>query len=232
MSFSVKRIVGSAVTVILLGFNANFASADDYSEHLAKKYIETAFKRNSGLVKFAVSPRVTFICPESNCTSTVKNTRQLMPEAVFSEVSTKNPNNNEVLIFFESKNSQESSRFVELARQSYSNEVSESSWGEPPCAVTQFAQGNEVKNLVISVQLDEGEFNNTSCIMAELIRGSGGQVAGSYPKYSEQFRKMSEQAYSAFRTGANFFLRVHWSPNLKPGASKEDAKKFIIDRIR
>lgn len=232
MSFGVKEMIKCTIIVILLGFNASTASADDYSERLAEKYIETAFRGNSGLVKFAVAPRVTFVCPESNCVNTVKSIKELMPQQAFSEVSTRSSGSSEILVVFESRNSHESAEFVEIARQSYSKEVDKSTWGEPVCSVTQFTQGNEVKKLIISVKQEEGDLNNISCITFELIRGSGGQIAGTYAKFSEQFRKMNDQIYSGFRTGANFFLRVHWSPNLRPGTTKEDARAFVVDRIR
>jgi hypothetical protein len=217
---------------ILAEFNSRHANADDFADRLARQYIETAFKENAGVIKFAASPRIAFVCVEKFCESVVRNIREILPEGTSSEVGIGIPDNSEILIFIESMSGHASTKFLERLPQSYTGEATMATWGEANCAVTQFILGDEVKKLVIAVKQEDGDFNNINCIIWELTRGSGGQIDGSFAKYSKQLQNMKAQTYYIYRLNVNFFFRVHWSPNLKPGTSKEDAVRFVAERIR
>jgi hypothetical protein len=197
-----------------------------------ERYLATVFRQNDTLTKFPTVPRIAIVCDNQSCKPIVEELRAFIPRELNLEtVSNMNADSDIVIVLSSSKNADLDANAAKIGRK-FPADVGLHSWGQEACAVRQWRNGNQVRQLLVSVDASENQKIMINCMLFELFRGSGAQSSFSFPSHISRLARLNAKQYKTYLSAMKFYLRVHWSPATKPGFTKDRTRNILLKAIR
>jgi hypothetical protein len=213
---------------------ARKVTASELRDLVIDKYIESTFKENSTLIKFPTVPKILSICPDTKrCAKLHWYMRSLLPREVsvaFSN-SVYDPEY-DLIVAYRSTNlrpteGQPNKPLLEL-KSKIDQSVHEYSWGNSDCAVHQFREEGTIEKLVIEIDLNASFELSSACLIFELMRGTGANFqTETIEDYAPKIASLTPRLVEAMHKGVKAILRIHLSPLLSPGMTRDEARKQL-----
>lgn len=223
---SAIRFSLAAIAILTFGFVQNVASQ---GLETAKKvafevYSEGAFAVEPKLVKSRLAPNITYICSSFSCRKTIDELYRIVPREIEQATEPVLRSSRLIDVFFHVNDAAHASHDVlyDLSPKWKIARLKDSK-----CEVARFTEGYEVKKVIISVVEDAGPRDNLSCIVIEMLRGTGFNTNQRYAGYSRQLHNFSDKEFQRYLQGISNIMNMHWSNLTKPGMTKDEAFKQL-----
>ena len=197
---------------------------------LIENYILSAFARGDNLIRPLGEPSIAYSCPGEFCNSVVIRLKSDFPAWVEqNEEETPNTDDEINVMFFASSQSLDDFRFRYHKPQGSVWEFLNSG----NCRMGRLTVGSQVvKVFIFSVVLPGEERKAESCVLAEVVRGTGGEFGDTYEKYSQGAEKMSELEFErAMVWASKNFVKLHWLMPTTPGMNSATVKEIVSKHI-
>lgn len=197
---------------------------------LIENYIQSAFTRGDNLIRPLGNPSIAYSCPGDFCNSVVMRLKSDFPASVEQNEAEAPVKDDEInVIFFANSQS------LDVFRLRY-HKPQGSVWeflNSGDCRIGRLTVGSQVvKVFIFSVVLPGEERKAESCVLAEVMRGTGGEFGDTYEKYSQGAEKMSEMEFERTMVWAiKNFVKLHWSMPTTPGMNSATVKKILNKHI-
>jgi hypothetical protein len=187
------------------------------SERQLAGYMQMAFGRNDGLVKFELSPELAIVCHSAQeCDGVLPVITDSMPtRAKFSVLQTAS-DKADVLLLFSDEQESKISNDISTAHPQWRK----TTLGNDDCRLTQWAIGDSIQRLIVFAEKNEGDILNSYCFLTEILRGSGLNPTWTYESLKTDKSLQSREQLQTFERPTAVLLAIHWSVAVSPGANK------------
>ncbi len=220
LSAAIKFYLAAIMMLAFVQAAASQGSSETERKAVLELYSKGAFAVDAKLVKPRLAPTIAYICSNLSCRKTIDELYRIVPREIEQATEPVLRSSRLIDVFFHVDDAARANHNVQYDLNS---KWKIAALKDSKCEVARFTEGFEVKKVVISVVEDAGPRDNLSCILNEMLRGTGFSINQRYAGYSREVHKFSDKKFQGYLAGVSNIMKIHWSNLTEPGMTKEEA---------